>query len=48
MTTDRPYCKRLDANEARRRLREGSGKHFDPGVVDVFLGLAWPGERLAS
>jgi diguanylate cyclase (GGDEF)-like protein len=39
MTTDRPYRKRLSCEEACRRLRDGAGSQFDPGVVDVFLSL---------
>jgi diguanylate cyclase (GGDEF)-like protein len=39
MTTDRPYRKRLSCDEACRRLRDGAGTQFDPGVVDVFLSL---------
>jgi HD-GYP domain-containing protein (c-di-GMP phosphodiesterase class II)/putative methionine-R-sulfoxide reductase with GAF domain len=39
MTTDRPYRKRLSAEEACRRLREGAGTQFDPAVVDVFLSI---------
>jgi diguanylate cyclase (GGDEF)-like protein len=39
MTTDRPYRKRLSCEEACRRLREGAGTQFDPGVVEVFLSL---------
>ena len=35
MTTDRPYRKRLPAEEALRRLREAAGTQFDPSVVDV-------------
>jgi diguanylate cyclase (GGDEF)-like protein len=35
MTTDRPYRKRLPAEEALRRLREAAGTQFDPRVVDV-------------
>ena len=37
MTTDRPYRKALGAEEARRRLVEASGSHFDPQVVDALL-----------
>jgi HD-GYP domain-containing protein (c-di-GMP phosphodiesterase class II) len=37
MTTDRPYRGALGANEARRRLEEGSGSQFDPAVVDALL-----------
>jgi diguanylate cyclase (GGDEF)-like protein len=39
MTTDRPYRKRLSRAEARRRLLDASGSQFDPGVVEVFLGV---------
>jgi diguanylate cyclase (GGDEF)-like protein len=35
MTTDRPYRKRLPAEEALRRLREAAGTQFDPRVVQV-------------
>ena len=35
MTTDRPYRKRLPADEAFRRLEEGAGTQFDPDVVKV-------------
>ncbi len=35
MTTDRPYRKRLAAEEAVRRLDEGAGTQFDPRVVEV-------------
>jgi diguanylate cyclase (GGDEF)-like protein len=39
MTTDRTYRKRLPVEEAVRRLKESSGRQFDPDVLDVFLGL---------
>jgi diguanylate cyclase (GGDEF)-like protein len=35
MTTDRPYRKRLPAEEALRRLQEAAGTQFDPRVVDA-------------
>ncbi|MFL5966275.1 MAG: HD-GYP domain-containing protein, partial [Gaiellaceae bacterium] len=35
MTTDRPYRKRLSAEEALRRLDEAAGTQFDPRVVEV-------------
>jgi polar amino acid transport system substrate-binding protein len=35
MTTDRPYRKRLPAEEALRRLQEAAGTQFDPVVVEV-------------
>jgi diguanylate cyclase (GGDEF)-like protein len=37
MTTDRPYRRALDRNEATRRLREGAGTQFDPSVVETLL-----------
>ena len=37
MTTDRPYRRALDVDEALRRLREASGTQFDPTVVEVCL-----------
>ncbi len=42
MTTDRPYRKSLGEEEARRRLREGSGARFDPQVVDALLRVLDP------
>jgi HD-GYP domain-containing protein (c-di-GMP phosphodiesterase class II) len=35
MTTDRPYRRRLPAEEALRRLHEAAGTQFDPLVVEV-------------
>jgi HD-GYP domain-containing protein (c-di-GMP phosphodiesterase class II) len=43
MTSDRPYRRRVSAEEACRRLQAGAGTQFDPHVVAVFLGL--PTER---
>jgi HD-GYP domain len=37
MTTDRPYRRRLAVDEATRRLEEGAGSQFDPGVVTAFV-----------
>ena len=37
MTTDRPYRKKLPVEEACRRLKESSGRQFDPKVVDAFM-----------
>lgn len=39
LTSNRPYRKPLDTQEVVQHIREGSGSHFDPEVVDVFLGL---------
>jgi diguanylate cyclase (GGDEF)-like protein len=37
MTTDRPYRKALGDEAARRQLVDGSGKQFDPAVVEALL-----------
>jgi len=37
MTTDRPYRRALDFDEARQRLLRERGNQFDPQVVDTFL-----------
>lgn len=39
MTSDRPYRKALSYEEAVEELKKGSGKQFDPKVVDAFLEL---------
>ncbi|MDP4146607.1 MAG: HD-GYP domain-containing protein [Bacillota bacterium] len=37
ITSDRPYKRALDHEEAVKRIVADSGKHFDPYIVDVFL-----------
>jgi putative nucleotidyltransferase with HDIG domain len=37
ITTDRPYRKGWPRQEALQYIREESGKHFDPKLVEVFL-----------
>jgi putative nucleotidyltransferase with HDIG domain len=37
LTSDRPYRAPMDPDEVRQIVREQSGKHFDPKVVDAFL-----------
>ncbi len=37
LSSDRPYRPRLTLNEARTWILEGSGKAFDPKVVDAFV-----------
>ena len=37
VTSDRPYRKAWTREEAAQYIREQSGKHFDPHVVNVFL-----------
>ena len=39
MTSDRPYRKALPKEYAISELRKGAGTQFDPGVVDVFVGI---------
>lgn len=39
LTTTRAYRAALPVEEARRILRDGSGRHFDPGLVAAFLRL---------
>lgn len=38
ITSDRPYRKSLSPDEASRIMAEGRGSHFDPELVDLFLG----------
>jgi response regulator RpfG family c-di-GMP phosphodiesterase len=37
LVSNRPYRAGLEPEDVRRRIREQSGTHFDPHVVDVFL-----------
>ena len=39
LTSDRPYRGPMPPDEVRQIIREQSGKHFDPQVVDVFLAM---------
>jgi putative two-component system response regulator len=50
MTSDRPYRAALDEDEARSRLRAGSGAQWDREVVDTFFALLGGGllERVKS
>ena len=43
MTSDRPYRKALPFSAAQKEIQRQSGRQFDPGVVEVFLGF---GEEL--
>ena len=40
MVSSRSYRRGLPHQEALRRLRESSGTHFDPAIVDIFLPIA--------
>jgi putative two-component system response regulator len=37
LTSERPYKKAWDVEQALQLLRDGSGKHFDPACVEAFL-----------
>jgi len=37
LTSDRPYRKAWSPPDALKYIREQSGKHFDPEIVDIFL-----------
>lgn len=37
LVSDRPYRKGLPPDAVRERIKNDSGKHFDPRVVDAFL-----------
>lgn len=39
MVSDRPYRKAMPANEVREIIRNDSGSHFDPIVVEAFLAM---------
>jgi PAS domain S-box-containing protein/putative nucleotidyltransferase with HDIG domain len=43
LLSDRPYRKAMSREEAMRYLTSQAGKHFDPRVVNVFLGLVEKG-----
>src|SRR4029453_14832326 len=38
MTFDRPYSRAISLESARREVERSAGSHFDPRVVEVFLG----------
>jgi len=39
LVSDRPYRKAMDSKKALSIISDGSGKHFDPSMVKVFLKL---------
>ncbi|MDR2349074.1 MAG: response regulator [Deltaproteobacteria bacterium] len=39
LISDRPYKKAMSTSEARELMRQGSGKHFDPRLIEVFLSV---------
>ncbi|MBI5081475.1 MAG: HD domain-containing protein, partial [Chloroflexi bacterium] len=40
LRSDRPYRKGWSEGDVRQHIRQQSGAHFDPQVVDVFLKLS--------
>ena len=45
LTSDRPYRKAMSPGEVREILTTGSGREFDPKVVDAFLAAFQRSER---
>jgi diguanylate cyclase (GGDEF)-like protein len=43
MTSTRPYRPALSLEEAVKELRQGAGIHFDPYLVEVFIGIVQAG-----
>lgn len=39
LVSDRPYRKGIQPSEVKKSIRELSGSHFDPRIVDAFLSL---------
>lgn len=39
LVSNRPYRKGLLPSDVKKKIREGSGNHFDPHVVDAFLSM---------
>lgn len=37
LTSDRPYRKAIPQEAALAYIKENSGSHFDPGIVDIFI-----------
>ena len=48
MTSKRPYREPMPRDEALDLIRQGSGGHFDPDVVEQFVGLVTEGPALAA
>jgi putative two-component system response regulator len=47
LVNERPYKKALSHKDAVRIIIDGSGKHFDPYLVNVFLGIEKKFEQIA-
>jgi putative two-component system response regulator len=37
LSSDRPYKKPLSEEVCQQIIREGSGNHFDPEIIDLFF-----------
>ncbi len=48
VTSKRPYREPMPTADALALVREGSGSHFDPAVVDAFVALVSDGPALAG
>jgi len=46
LTSARPYKKAWNSEEAFAFLRQQRGKHFDPHLVDAFVGVQRDVERI--
>jgi len=44
LTSERPYRPAWDRKEALKCIREESGKHFDPRIVEIFFSLVEKGD----
>jgi HD-GYP domain-containing protein (c-di-GMP phosphodiesterase class II) len=40
ITSDRPYHAAWPREKAREHIRNSSGTHFDPQVVDIFMQMS--------
>ena len=45
---DKPYKKACSHDEAVKTIVENSGLHFDPDLVDIFLGVADEFNKIAK
>jgi putative two-component system response regulator len=48
LISDRPYKKAMPLDVAKNLIKEGSGKHFDPLLVEVFLAAADEVEEIVN
>jgi len=39
LRSDRPYKRGMDHSTCCQIIQEGSGSHFDPEIVDVFMNV---------